>query len=208
MKKQNVRTLSFIVGSFTYLLIGAAIFESLESQQEETLRNELDRFEHYFKSQYNISDAEFADLECMVIKYETYRNSSQWSFPGAFYFSLTVITTIGYGYSTPATAYGKLFCVLYAIIGIPLCLVMFQSVGVRLNHFDSYWIKGLKKCLRARVVDVNQTERVLVSLTLSVLVIAGGAAMFSQYEGWTFFDSIYYCVITLTTIGFGDFVVQ
>ena len=34
MKKQNVRTLGLIVGTFTYLLIGAAIFDSIESEEE------------------------------------------------------------------------------------------------------------------------------------------------------------------------------
>ena len=35
MKKQNVRTLSLIVGTFTYLLIGAAIFDAIESEEEQ-----------------------------------------------------------------------------------------------------------------------------------------------------------------------------
>ena len=34
MKKQNIRTLSLIVCTFTYLLVGAAVFDSLESQHE------------------------------------------------------------------------------------------------------------------------------------------------------------------------------
>ena len=34
MKKQNVRTLSLIVCTFTYLLVGAAVFDALESETE------------------------------------------------------------------------------------------------------------------------------------------------------------------------------
>lgn len=35
MKRQNVRTLSLVVTTFTYLLIGAAVFDALESKEEE-----------------------------------------------------------------------------------------------------------------------------------------------------------------------------
>lgn len=35
MKKQNVRTISLIVCTFTYLLIGAAVFDALESETEK-----------------------------------------------------------------------------------------------------------------------------------------------------------------------------
>jgi hypothetical protein len=41
---------------------------------------------------------------------------------------------------------------------------------------------------------------------LSSIIMTSGAAVFSKYEGWSYFDSFYYCFITLTTIGFGDYV--
>ena len=56
------------------------------------------------------------------------------------------------------------------------------------------------------IIKVNQTELVCVGGALAVLVITCGAALFTHYESWSYFDSIYYCVITLTTIGFGDYV--
>ena len=41
MKKQNVRTLSLIVVTVTYLLIGGAIFDSIESREEIRQREAL-----------------------------------------------------------------------------------------------------------------------------------------------------------------------
>ncbi|GAB0100448.1 zinc finger CCCH domain-containing protein 13 [Sergentomyia squamirostris] len=41
---------------------------------------------------------------------------------------------------------------------------------------------------------------------LVISYIIAGAFLFSRWEPWTFLDSAYFCFITLTTIGFGDFV--
>ena len=43
-----------------------------------------------------------------------------------------------------------------------------------------------------------------------ILIIVGyiflGALMFNKFEGWTLIQSVYFCYITLATIGFGDYV--
>lgn len=39
---------------------------------------------------------------------------------------------------------------------------------------------------------------------LVVLTLIGGTIFYHRVEGWSVIDSLYFCVITLTTIGYGD----
>jgi Ion channel len=43
-------------------------------------------------------------------------------------------TSTGYGHSTPNTNAGKAFCMIYAMVGIPLGLVMFQVNSKNIKH--------------------------------------------------------------------------
>ena len=43
----------------------------------------------------------------------------------------------------------------YALAGIPLGLIMFQSIGERLNTFTSFIIKHIKKCLKLKDTEVR-----------------------------------------------------
>lgn len=95
MKRQNLRTVSLIVGTFTYLLCGAAIFGYLESENEVEQRKHLEWIESLIKRRYNISEFDFDVLTTIVIKSVPHRAGIQWQFPGAFYFATTVVTTIG-----------------------------------------------------------------------------------------------------------------
>ncbi|XP_037729736.1 two pore potassium channel protein sup-9 isoform X2 [Drosophila subpulchrella] len=206
MKKQNVRTISLIVCTFTYLLVGAAVFDALESETEKRRWEALQDAEDMIIRKYNISQEDFKVMETVVLKSESHKAGQQWKFTGAFYYATTVLTTIGYGHSTPSTVGGKLFTMCYAIVGIPLGLVMFQSIGERVNRLSSYVIKAVRSSLRCKRTVASEVDLICVVTTLSSLTIAGGAAAFSKFEGWSYFDSVYYCFITLTTIGFGDMV--
>ncbi|XP_069099645.1 potassium channel subfamily K member 15 isoform X1 [Pleurodeles waltl] len=206
MKKQNIRTVSLILCMFSYLLVGAAVFDALESESEASRKWVLEQQQADLKRKYQFSDEDYQDIERVVIKSEPHRAGKQWKFAGSFYFAITVITTIGYGHAAPGTDAGKVFCMFYAVLGIPLTLVMFQSLGERMNTFVRFLLKKVKKCFHMRKTDVSMENMVFVGFLSCIGTLCIGAAAFSYFEGWTFFHSYYYCFITLTTIGFGDFV--
>jgi hypothetical protein len=95
MKKQNVRTLALIVCALTYLLVGAAVFDALESDVEVRQIGLVDHLRRRLLDKYNVSEADYQVLESIIIKGIPHKAGHQWRFPGAFYFATTVITTIG-----------------------------------------------------------------------------------------------------------------
>ncbi|XP_041970082.1 two pore potassium channel protein sup-9 isoform X2 [Aricia agestis] len=145
-------------------------------------------------------------IEVVIIENKPHKAGPQWKFAGAFYFATVVLAMIGYGHSTPVTVGGKAFCMAYAMVGIPLGLVMFQSIGERLNKFASVVIRRAKCYLRCETTEATEMNLMFATGMLSSIIITTGAAVFSRYEGWSYFDSFYYCFVTLTTIGFGDYV--
>ncbi len=45
-----------------------------------------------------------------------------------------------------------------------------------------------------------------IALFFLLLFLASAALIFLIWEDWTFFESFYFCFVTMTTIGFGDMV--
>ena len=111
----------------------------------------------------------------------------------------------GYGHITPKTYYGQFFSVIYAIIGIPICGILLAALGDRFNKWKD-------KILEKVYLNFDKKwQRKLVSL---ITITGGGmllfifipSAIFHAQEGWSYHDALYFCYITLTTVGFGDFV--
>lgn len=102
-------------------------------------------------------------------------------------------TIFSYGHSTPNTNAGKAFCIIYAMFGIPLGLVMFQSIGERLNKCASVVIRRFKIFMKCSSVEATEINLMAATGFLSTIITVTGAAVFSRYEGWSYFDSFYYC---------------
>ncbi|XP_045455464.1 uncharacterized protein LOC123665164 [Melitaea cinxia] len=59
----------------------------------------------------------------------SYSGQRSWNFMNSFVYCLTLVTTIGYGHIAPKTTYGRVATIVYAIIGIPLFLIVLADFG-------------------------------------------------------------------------------
>ena len=69
----------------------------------------------------------------------------KWTFWGSFFFTLSVYSTIGFGYVTPNTSTGRVITVFYGVIGIPLCMLIIIRTGRLFGKLlDCLWLLSVR----------------------------------------------------------------
>ncbi|XP_059351195.1 TWiK family of potassium channels protein 7-like isoform X2 [Daphnia carinata] len=140
--------------------------------------------------------------------------SAHWTYTQSVFFASTVLTTIGYGNIAPQTTNGRIFCIFFALIGIPFTLTVIADLGMLMASAvaavyhnvrqRSSWTKSQAAQTFARKYGKSLSVVLVVALLIVYIAIGGG--IFMIWEDWNFLESFYFCFITMTTIGFGDLV--
>uniref|UniRef100_A0A3B3BQU2 Potassium two pore domain channel subfamily K member 16 n=1 Tax=Oryzias melastigma TaxID=30732 RepID=A0A3B3BQU2_ORYME len=178
---------------FTYLLVGATVFQILEREAESNNRNHFQLEKLNFLANYTCLDGPALENFVKVILYAwengvnpsgNSTNPSNWDFSSSFFFAGTVVTTIGYGNLSPSTI-GK-------------CL------SIHLSRLERRMVAVVPLKI-PRTVEAMVVSLFFISGSLLFLVIP--PLLFSYVEDWTFGEGFYFAFITLSTIGFGDYVV-
>eukprot|EP01062_Namystynia_karyoxenos_P065696 TRINITY_DN5950_c0_g3_i1.p1 TRINITY_DN5950_c0_g3~~TRINITY_DN5950_c0_g3_i1.p1 ORF type:complete len:599 (+),score=149.03 TRINITY_DN5950_c0_g3_i1:89-1885(+) len=280
IKRRLELFLGCVLITVIYLLIGAWVMKAYELHHEHEVikdtQNEIRLINISTGHQDHLQDTGVCDFSATL----------HWTFTGAMFYCLTVITTIGYGSFAPKTLSGRLFTGVYALLGISIigqllgsCAVLLKGIvqgtvqrirdGVR--HVDERtveergddWeaffeeisssggmvdIRGFAKCIEhlthhppdevvishvmdevdpggtgqlstagvVRAVAVfyqvesqlpKHVSRLEAALALGTCVgwMIIWAGVFARIEGWTYSEGLWFCGVTITTIGFGDF---
>lgn len=207
---------------------------------------------------------------------KTYSGNTAWNFINGVIYSLTVVSTIGYGHISPSTTTGRALTIVYAIIGIPIFLIVLADFGklftrgikfiwayVRRLYYTGS-IRKVRKTAQVKEVmkglnvmydmvrrpsgdqelqptNIQGTEQpqpstsadvpptcespatpvpetfeiddefnLPISIAIFILVayMLFGATIYYTWENWSFFEAFYFVFISISTIGFGDFVPQ
>ncbi|XP_014393985.1 PREDICTED: potassium channel subfamily K member 12 [Myotis brandtii] len=129
--------------------------------------------------------------------------------------------------TTPATVGGKAFLIAYGLFGCAGTILFFNLFLERIISLLAFIMRacrehqlrrsGLLPATFGRGSALSEADclagwkpsvyHVLLILGLfAVLLSCCASAMYTSVEGWDYVDSLYFCFVTFSTIGFGDLV--
>ncbi|XP_044234239.1 potassium channel subfamily K member 17 isoform X1 [Ursus arctos] len=208
-------TVLLLLAYLAYLALGTCVFWVLERPAARDSSARFQRDKWALLQNFTCLDGPALDSLIRGIV-QAYQNGDivlgnttsmgRWEFMGSFFFSVSTVTTIGYGNLSPRTMAARLFCIFFALVGIPLNLVVLN----RLGHLMQ---RGMHRCAR-RLGGARQDPTkarwlagagALLSGLLLFLLLP--PLLFCHMEGWSYVESFYFAFITLSTVGFGDYVI-
>jgi len=162
----------------------------------------------------------------------------KWTVIDSIYFAVSTFTTCGYGDLQPTTQAGQLFTIVFAIYGVLILGIFIGIIGHSISEAQAKAMKQLKNGnqeailhtlfpdamedqgrleLSTRRLDgfisdhvtlLDDIVQVVRTELPEILVVAAAAFILGWREGWSFTSTMYFCIMSATTTGFGDYTPQ
>ncbi|KAG5853270.1 hypothetical protein ANANG_G00071330 [Anguilla anguilla] len=213
----RIRAFLILVLSYVlFLVFGGFMFLALEKPEEDALIAEVRQFRIEFLDRHRcvkeshlddlLKKALFAEKRGVAVL-EAEGEEYSYDFSSSLFFVTTFLTTTGYGSTMPISDDGKLFLVTYSLLGIPITLLLLSC----LTHLLLPWVtRGPVRYMQTRWGLSHSGASLahaglLLGLTAALLFLLPATALCLLVPGWSFLESFYFCYISLSTIGLGDY---
>ena len=181
-------------------------FGSVEPYLNNVLGRPLTAFLH--KHSFSITKI-FIFVSYYAVGVIYYSQTDGWDVTDCIYFTTVTVSTVGYGYFHPTNDNTKLFTVFFIIYGLffvlPIANVFAVRVGLRVQSKVLEWMKRWPVVNENHWVSHN-INRGAISIFFIVACLVLGIIVYSTNEDWTFSNALYFTVVTMTTVGYGDVV--
>jgi potassium channel subfamily K len=145
---------------------------------------------------------------CLIEKHPA--TGEYWTIVDSVYFITLTICTVGYGDISPTNDQSRLITVFVILFGL---IFVFGAINSFATYIISYAEAKAAKALKSKeVVDENSEaalqKKHFMSFLLSIIsilfMVFVGTIFYFSNEDWTFIESFYFCIVTTTTVGYGD----
>jgi len=221
IRRSTCLLILYIIFYTVFILFGAVVMMVLEEENLYGMKKKAIEFKREFIKRNNVSESELEQFISDVLSFESSGVSmldgdlykTEWNIGESILFVVTTLTTIGYGHMTPITDIGKFFIIVYAVIGLPLTMVLLAACVQKLEGPMLkliYFLEYKFRCCESRLSNFCVKFIHLVILTLGfwtfIMIIPAFIFWVIESPEWDLMDAFYFVFISVTTIGLGDLV--
>lgn len=198
-------TVFYAYGSFVAWIF--TVIEKRDESSHERMERTLKELRKEMNLKYNMTESDFGNLVNKTAEAIKEGDNLDWTFLNSAGFVFAALTTIGYGHITPKTPVGQGITILFCLLGIPITMLAMKSAGELWACCFEFLVIKTETALLKRAQTTHVKKKTFFLACTSIVIVLITAAVSTTYlENWTFMEGLYAWFITLTTIGFGDYV--